>query len=129
MKGLALLPFLFMSVLVFAQEGEWIKTEGEIIETTTHRGKRMKETGIVKFKLENGEEVSGSLDLIRIPFFGSLNAVGDRISINYKRDNPAIVQTSFGLFLFNYGMYILIFLGIIFSIKPFLKIRKKRLKA
>ena len=117
---LALIPNM-----LYAQEGEWIKTEGEVTEIKLHSSKRLKVTGTVKFNLENGDEISGSVELVRIPFYGCWNAVGDKITIKYNQNNPGLVQTPFGNFLFNYGMYILIFLGIIFSIKPFLKMRKQ----
>ncbi|MFK8039217.1 MAG: DUF3592 domain-containing protein [Crocinitomicaceae bacterium] len=122
-----MLFILFLtSNLIFSQDGEWIKTEGEITEIAIHRSKRlMKASGLVKFNLENGEEIMSSVELIRIPFYGCLNAVGDKITIKYNQQNPGLVQTPLGHFLFNYGMYILILLGIIFSIKPFLKMRKK----
>jgi hypothetical protein len=108
----------------FSQESEWLKTEGEITEITVHQGKRKRESAIVKFKLEDGTEQLGHVELFRIPFIGSMKSVGDTITINYDRNNPVLLETVFGKFLSSYGMYILIILGIIFSIKPFLK-RKK----
>jgi len=126
MKGLSLLLFLFLPTLMFSQEDVWVKTEGEVMEINFHRSKRlMKASGIVRFTLENGEDIESNVELVRIPLYGCLNAVGDKISIQYNQQNPGLVQTPFGHFLFNYGMYILVFLGIIFSIRPFLKMRKK----
>lgn len=125
MKLVYILSFLIIPSIVFSQEGEWIDTEGELTEIMYHRSKSLKVSGIVKFNLINGEEISGSVDLIRIPFYGCLYAVGDTLSIKYNAKNPGLVQTPYGNFIFNYGMYILIFLGIIFSIKPFLKRRKQ----
>ncbi|MFK8043888.1 MAG: DUF3592 domain-containing protein [Crocinitomicaceae bacterium] len=122
------LSFVFILVvpsLIFSQDGEWIKTEGEVTDIVYHRSKRLlKASGSVKFKLENGEEMTSSVELVRIPLYGCINAIGDKISIKYNKQNPGLVQTPLGNFIFNYGMYILIFLGIIFSIKPFLKMRK-----
>ncbi|WP_271407349.1 DUF3592 domain-containing protein [Tenacibaculum soleae] len=125
MKYIILLSFLLLSTYCYSQEEEWIKTEGEITEITFHRGKKTRENAIIKFTLENGEEQLGSAELFRIPFVGSMKSIGDKISINYKKSNPALLETTLGNFLTKYGMYILIFLGIIFSIKPFLNRRKK----
>ncbi len=127
MKYIYLLLFLSISTACFSQEeqGEWIKTEGEIMEITSHRGgKKIRETATVKFNLENGTEQLGSIQLFRIPFIGSMYSVGDKITMNYKKSNPAISETNLESFLSNYGMYILIFLGIIFSAKSLLKVLK-----
>lgn len=128
MKGLLLFIALLPAVFAFSQDVEKVKTEGEITEITIHRGKKFRETALVKFKLEDGTEQIGNVDLFRIPFIGSLNSVGDVISITYNKDNPVLVETVFGNFLSSYGMYILIVLGIIFSIRPFLK-KKKNINA
>lgn len=112
---------ILWTVFYFPQEGDWVKTEGEITEITTHRGKRIRESAVIKFSLENGSEQFGNTELFRIPFLGNIKSVGDKITISYNRNNPVIIETVMGKFLSRYGMYVLIFLGIIFSIKPFLK--------
>lgn len=121
MKNIIFILFILCSTLSFSQEGEWIQTEGEITEITVHKGKRMRVSAIIKFRLENGTEQFGSAELFRIPFIGRTKSVGDKITINYSRNNPVILETNLGNFLSRYGMYILIFFGIIFSLKPFLK--------
>lgn len=124
MNALYLFMVLFLPVFCFSQEESLIKTEGEITEITFHQGKRVRETAIVKFKLTDGTEQIGSLELLRIPFLGSFKSVGDIITINYNPNNPVLLETTSGKFLSDYGMYLLILLGIIFSIKPFLNIKK-----
>jgi hypothetical protein len=126
MKTIYLFTLLLISTFSFSQDVEWIKTEGEITEITIHPGRKTRETAVIKFNLEDGTEQLGSTDLFRVPFVGSMKSVGDKISINYDKNNPFMIQTVVGSFLSNYGMYILIFLGIILSIKPFLKNRKKK---
>ena len=120
MKSIFFLVIILCSTIGFSQEIHWVKTEGEITEITIHNGRKTRETAIVKFNLEDGTEQLGSVELFRIPFIGSMKSVGDTITINYDKKNPALLETVFGKFLSSYGMYILIFLGIIFSIKPFL---------
>jgi len=125
MKLIYLFSFiLFIPVLCLSQEADWGKTEGEITEITFHQGKRVRESALVKFYLEDGTEQIGSTDLFRIPFIGSMRSVGDKITINYNKNNPVLLETVFGNFLSTYGMYILIFLGIIFSLKPILNYKK-----
>ena len=124
MRFLSFLILVLIANFSFATDEEKVKTEAEILEITIHKGKRFRETAMVKFELEDGSEMVGSCDLFRIPFIGSLNSVGDKIGVKYSKSNPAIIETVFGHFLSTYGMYILIFLGIIFSIRPFLKYRK-----
>ncbi len=129
MKNIILVVVIFIiltlvTIFPSSQEGDWIKTEGEIIKITLHSGKRFRKSATIRFRLENGTEQFGSAELIRIPFIGNTKSVGDKIAINYNKNNPVILETTMGKFLSNYGMYILIFFGIILSIKPFLK-RKK----
>ncbi|MDH7447573.1 DUF3592 domain-containing protein [Aquimarina sp. 2201CG14-23] len=124
MRFLLLFVLLLLTVNCFSQGETWVKTEGEITEINKHRGRYMRETAIVKFHLENGTEQLGNVELSIIPYVGSTKSVGDTIIINYDRNNPVILKTTLGKLLSSYGMYCLIFLGIIFSIKPFLKQRK-----
>ena len=119
MKYLLFFVLFFTSVSSFSQE-DWVKTEATITEITIHSGRKTRETAVVKFNLEDGTEQLGSVELFRIPFIGSMKSVGDTVAINYNKKNPVLLETVFGKFLSSYGMYILIFLGIIFSIKPFL---------
>lgn len=122
MKHNTLLLFLtLLSFSCFSQEVDWIKTEAEITEIIVRRGKRTRESAMISFNLENGEKQIGSVELFRIPFLGSMKSVGDKITIYYDKDNPAVSKTIMGDFLSKYGMYILIFLGIFFSLKPFFK--------
>ena len=119
MKYLLFFVLFLTSISSFSQE-DWVKTEGTITEITIHSGRKTRETAVVKFNLEDGTEQLGNVELFRIPFIGSMKSVGDIITINYDKKNPVLLETVFGKFLSSYGMYILIFLGIIFSIKPFL---------
>ena len=125
MKYTTVLLFLFITSFCFSQDEQWIQTEGEIIEINIHQGKKKRESAIIKFTLENGNEQMGTTELFRIPFIGSLKSVGDKISVNYKKSNPVLLETTFGNFLSKYGMYILVVLGMIFSIKPFIKKAKQ----
>jgi hypothetical protein len=124
MKYIYLTLLLSLSSFSFSQTIEKIETEGVITEITFHQGKKIRETALIKFNLEDGTEQMGSTDLFRIPFIGSMKSVGDKISITYSKDNPFLVETVIGNFLSTYGMYILIFLGIIFSLKPILNYKK-----
>lgn len=119
MKYLLFFVLFLTSISSFSQE-DWVKTEGEITEITIHSGRKTRETAVVKFNLEDGTEQLGNVELFRIPFIGSMKSVGDTVAVNYNKKNPVLLETVFGKFLSSYGMYILIFLGIIFSIKPFL---------
>ena len=125
MKSLLIFGLLLLSITCFSQGEEWIKTMGKITEINKHRGRYMRETAVVKFNLEDGTEQLGNVQLSIIPYLGSTKSVGDIITVNYNKKNPVILKTNFGKLLSSYGMYLLVFLGIVFSIKPFLKLRKK----
>lgn len=116
---------LMISSICFAQEGEWIKTEAEITEINVHQGRKTRETAMVKFLLADGTKQIGTTELFRIPFVGSMKSVGDVIDISYDPANPVLVETTFGKLLRDYGMYVLILLGIIFSARTYLKARKQ----
>lgn len=124
MKKVIFMVLILLPIFSFSQEVDWVKTEGVITEIKVHRGKRTRESAIIKFRLENGSEQFGNAELFRIPFIGSLKSVGDTITVNYNKNNPVQIETIYGKFLSSYGMYILIFLGIIYSIKPLLNWKK-----
>lgn len=124
MKYLYLFITLLFSTISDTQDVEKIESEGVITEITIHQGKKVRETALVKFKLENGKEQIGTVELYRIPFIGSMKSVGDKLTITYQKNNPVILETVFGKFISTYGMYFLILLGIIFSLKPILKYKK-----
>ncbi|MEM7486524.1 MAG: DUF3592 domain-containing protein [Bacteroidota bacterium] len=124
MKCVYLTILLFSSLIGYSQNDEWIETEGEITEITFHTGKRTRETATIKYKLEDGSEQIGIAELFRIPFIGSMKSKGDTISIKYRESNPVLVETQFGNLLSAYGMYVLVFLGVLLSAKTLLN-RKK----
>lgn len=125
MKLTCLFLFIILPLFSLSKDIDWIKTEGVIIDITTHPGKKVRETATIKFSLKDGSEIISSTELTRIPFIGSIKSIGDKTSIYYDKNNPGIIQTAFGKFLADYGMYILIVLGIIFSIIPYLRYKKK----
>lgn len=125
MNKALLIVLLLLTQFSFSQEENWVKTKGEITEITLHSGKRLRSSAIIKFNLDNGKEQFGSAELFRIPFIGNIHEVGDKITIHYNSNNPVLLETVVGNVISRYGMYLLIILGIVFSIKPFLKRRSK----
>ena len=121
MKIIFFLVLISVTTFSFSQEGDWVKTEGEITKITMHSGKRMRVSAMIKFHLEDGTEQLGLVEIFRIPFIGNTKSVGDKITINYNKNNPALLETTTGKLISDYGMYLLIIFGIILSIKPFLK--------
>jgi hypothetical protein len=63
MKFLFFLSIILFSTNGFSQEEDWVKTEGEITKITIHTGRKTRETAIVKFKLEEGTEQLGNVEL------------------------------------------------------------------
>lgn len=122
-----LLLLMLLPVNILAQESEeWQKGEGVIKEIERKRsGRNVKEIATIEFKTKEGKEITTYVELVRIPILGSMKSVGDKIIINYDNKNPAIAKTNSGKFISQYGMYILIALGIIFSSKRLLNIRKQ----
>lgn len=114
-----------------AQEtaSEWVSADAVIKSIEKKGGKQVREIATVAFATADGDSIETYVELPRIPFLGSFKSAGDEIKVNYQRENPALVETDSGKFLSQYGMYILIALGTIFSISSILKARKKGEKA
>ncbi len=123
MKNTLIYIILLLPCIIFAQDStEWVSTEGIIKDIEIKRsGRRVREMALVAFQTKNGEPMTTYVQLNRIPLLGSLKSKGDTINVNYDKNNPAIAQTDTGKFISQYGLYILIGLGIIFSLKNVLR--------
>lgn len=118
---------LLFTLNLSAQENKYIESKGVIKNIEKKRsGKTVKEMATVSFATQQGDTIETIVELERIPFLGSFKSVGDEITINYNKENPALVETNVGSFISKYGMYILIILGIIFSARTYIKARKKQ---
>lgn len=123
---------LFISpYFLVAQESiDWISAEATIKNIETKRsGRKARDMATVEFKQENGEIITTYVELFRIPLIGSLQSVGDQITIYYDKNNPASAKTNSGKFISQYGIYILIGLGIIFSLKNVAKAQSYKQKS
>ncbi len=125
-NNILLLFFFLLSVSLFSQESEYLETKAVIKNIEKKRsGKTVKEIATVEFTTAKGDNITTVVELERFPFLGSFKSIGDEITINYAIDNPAIASTNVGSFISKYGMYILIILGIIFSIRAYIKAKNK----
>ncbi len=129
LKNLCLVVLFLFPFAVFGQSGETIKTKGVIKNIEKKRsGRSTKEIALVGFVTQKGDSIETYVDLTRFPIVGSLKSIGDKITVNYDAENPAIARTDADNFLSKYGMYILIALGIALSLKTFLKAKKDAYK-
>lgn len=130
-KEILFVVLLFIPLCLFAQDNsnQWIKIETTIqsIEKKSSGGK-VKEFAVVSFTTQEGQEIETFVELLRIPFFGSFKSAGDKITINYSKENPAIAETNLGMLLSKYGMYVLILFGVIASTVAIIKSRNKTIK-
>jgi len=111
---------------VFSQETEYVEAKAKIEKIERRRTRRyVKEIATVTFNTAEGNQMRTTVELNRLPIIGSMKSVSDEITIKYDKNNPAIAQTILGNLITKYGMYILIVLGIIFSINSYLKAVKK----
>ncbi|WP_442266088.1 hypothetical protein ACSIGC_17690 [Tenacibaculum sp. ZS6-P6] len=120
-KIIYLLCFFFFSVQASSQE-EWMKTTGTIKKIEKKR--RGKTIAIVSFTTEEGKTTETYVELIGLPVIGTFKSTGDIIKIYYDKNNPAIVRDEDGKFLSQYGMIVLIVLGVFFSLKKFKDVKK-----
>lgn len=129
LKNLCLVFMFVLPFGLFAQSGETIKAKAIIKNIEKKRSSRsVKELALVGFVTQKGDSIETYVELTRFPIIGSLKSIGDKITINYEVENPAIVRTNTGNFLSKYGMYILIVLGVVFSLRTYLKARKEPYK-
>lgn len=127
MKSIFLVLVLLLPISIFSQQGEYLKANGIIKNIEMKRsGRTIKELATVTFTTQEGSDIETIVELYRIPFLGSFKTVGDEITINYNKENPALITTNAGNFITKYGMYILIILGIIVSARTYIKARKKQ---
>ncbi len=117
---------MLLPLNILAQKSKkWQKGEGVIKEIERKRsGRNVKEIATVEFETKERKEITTYIELFRIPILGSMKSVGDTITIYYEKENPAIAKTNSGKFISQYGMYILIVVGIISSGKTLLNMRK-----
>ncbi len=126
LKNIFLALLFLLPVSLFSQNNNHLKTKAIIKNIETKRsGRTIKEIATVNFITLKGDSITTIVELERLPFLGSFKSVGDEITINYDVENPAIARTNIGNFLSEYGMYILIALGIVFSLRTYIKARNK----
>ncbi len=127
-KSFFLIVLFLVPFCLFAQQSEsqYLSAKAVIknIEKKTSGGKT-KEIATVSFTTMDGKDIETVVELFRVPFLGSFKSIGDEITVNYSVANPALVETDTGHFLSKYGMYILIVLGVVFSLVQYMKARKK----
>lgn len=127
MKSIFLALLFLLPFSLFSQQVEYIETKGIIKNIEKKRsGKTIKEIATVSFTTQQGDTIETVVELERLPFLGSFKSVGDGLTINYNKENPALAKTNVGNFISKYGMYILIALGIIYSAKTYIRARKKQ---
>jgi hypothetical protein len=107
------------------EKSNFVETSAEITELDLSvSGRRSTLMATVNFTTNEGETITSKVRLLHIPFLGSSKKVGDTITILYDTNNPYVIKNQGDSFLQTYGMYILIALGILFSLYSLLKHKK-----
>ncbi|WP_353937181.1 DUF3592 domain-containing protein [uncultured Zobellia sp.] len=100
----------------------WIETKAKITEIHNNikaRGTRSFAT--VSYMDEDGNQYKSRVELLAIPFIGTLKSVNDSVTIYYDSANPTLAKSPETSFIQSYGLYLLIGLGILFSLYNFRK--------
>jgi hypothetical protein len=120
--------FLTGSVRLNAQSNEDYSNAIAVIKSIESRGSVGKRYvfATVSFNTAEGKEIITQVELVKIPFFKTFSKTGDQIEISYNKKSPFIAFTKTGNFLNQYGLYILIVLGIIFSALAMFRARRKQ---
>ncbi|WKX76171.1 DUF3592 domain-containing protein [Zobellia laminariae] len=119
------LLFLLSTLLywpISAQDSSknWIETEAKITEIHNNikaRGTRSFAT--VSYTGEDGNPYQSRVELLAIPFVGTLKSVNDTVTVYYDPANPTLAKSPETSFLESYGLYLLIGAGILISLYNF----------
>lgn len=108
----------FFSV-AFAQDKNsknMIKAKAKILNISKSGGKKKKRfIATVQYKINAGSIIRTKIDILALPYYGTLSKVGDTIDVYYNKNNPAQAYSRIGKFVEQYGLIILILLGVIIS--------------
>lgn len=109
-----------------AEAQEWVTSQAQITALETRiLGRNTVTTAKIKYAVVSSEDsLSSQVRLFGLPFFGLSKEVGDRITVEYQKDNPYVVRGKEDSFLQTYGFYILIVFGIVISGYRWIKIRQ-----
>lgn len=123
--GILLFCLLLPELLLGQSMEGWVKTEGTIKEITTHRGGRKKSvSATVTYTMQDGKTYDGYTQLMPLPILGTTKKEGDKINILYNPKQPGAIHTGTTSFLEQYGLYLMIALGLIFSLGTIKKVMK-----
>ncbi|NJM80423.1 MAG: hypothetical protein HC854_13890 [Flavobacterium sp.] len=99
MKSIIFIITFLLSFSIFSQEEEYVSAKGIIKNIEMKRsGRTVKEIAKVTFSTEQGETIETYVELERVPFLGSFKSVGDEITINYNKKNPAMRKQKWVIF-------------------------------
>lgn len=114
---------------LFAQNtnsDEWINSTGYITEINRNvHARSIRSHAITSYLNQEGDTTTGLLDIT----FNFFVQEGDSIPVYYKKSQPTILYTFLGRVTEDYGLYLLIGIGVIISLFRFVKIRKSAKKA
>lgn len=121
--------FLICSLLpwhAYTQNSDqkWIETKAKITEIHNNIKARggTRSFATVSYMDEDGNQYKSRVELLAIPFVGTLKSVNDSVMVYYNPTKPTMAksppETSF---LQSYGLYLLIGGGIVFSLYNFRK--------
>ncbi|GEQ86158.1 hypothetical protein ULMS_16660 [Patiriisocius marinistellae] len=102
-----------------------IKTEAKItsIETKTS-GRNTYSMAKIDYVTESGKTISSQVQLVGLPFIGSLKDPGDTITVIYQKDNPYAVLSANKGFIQKYTWHIII--GVLLLVIGFRLIKRKK---
>jgi len=103
----------------------WVETKAKI--TKIHNSIKRRATRAfadVSYRTKEGKSYQSRVEVFAIPYIGSIKSKNDSISLFYNLVTPQITKSSEISFLNSYGIYLLIFIGVLISLYNFIKLRK-----
>ncbi len=117
---------LILPLMAYNQDATYIETEAVITNIEFKRfSRRSLAVASVDYTTQAGQKFSSEVNLPHIPYIGSVHRAGQTVKIQYHKDTPMLLKTRNTLFVETYGLYIIIFIGVLISLYRVVKYMKE----
>jgi|GEM_PF-5974436 len=111
-----LILLITTSPMLETKDGIYLETTATITNIEFKRyGARSIAIASVDYTTQKGEQFSSRVNLPHIPYIAPIHRKGQQIKVQYLNEAPLMLKTKSTLFVEAYGLYILIFVGVVIS--------------
>ncbi|WKX76211.1 DUF3592 domain-containing protein [Zobellia laminariae] len=111
---------LYLPLIAQDTTKNWIETTAKITEIHNNiKARNTRSFATVSYLGIDGKEYKSRVELLAIPFIGTLKSIDDSVTVYYDPANPTLAKSPETSFLQSYGLYLLIGAGILISLYNF----------